>query len=179
MLQDSNLRRLLRTCRCAMWPVAITGAVIAGSICRAQAPPANSAPVESSSAAAPAVGAANTKPSSAPGQTFAPAANDSVVVAFPSGQPRAPAVTGPLWNGSQSPPVSNGQPPASPRPVPMRPVIHTRGLPAPASPSPPPSPTAAKSPCASGTSTDKCPAPDQSTAHPDKSSTTPTPPPKP
>jgi hypothetical protein len=177
MLQHSNLRRLLRTWRSAMWPVAITGAVIAGSICRAQAPPANSARVESSSAAAPAAGAANTKPTSAPGQTFAPAANDSVVVAFPSGQSPAPAVTGPLWNGSQSPPVSNGQPPTSPRPVPMRPLIHTRGLPAPPSPSSP-SPTAAKSPCASGTAVDKCPAADQSTAHPDKSST-PTPPPKP
>jgi hypothetical protein len=177
MLQHSKVRRVLRTWRCAMWPVAITGAVIAGSICRAEDPPTNSAPVESSSAAALAAGAANTKPTSAPGQTFAPAANDSVVVAFPSGQSRAPAVTGPLWNGSQSPPVSNGQPPTSPRPVPTRPAIHTRGLPAPASPSSPPSPTPAKPPCASGTSADKCPAPDQSTAHPDKSST-PTPPPK-
>jgi len=177
MLQHSNLPRLLRTCGCAMWPVAITIAVIAGSICRAQDPPANSAPVKSSSAAAPAAGAANTRPTSAPGQTFAPAANDSVVVAFPSGQSRAPAVTGPLWNGSQSPPVSNGQPPTSPRPVPTRPVIHTRGLPAPASPSSP-SPKAAKSPCASGTAVNKCPASDQSTAHPDTSST-PNPPPKP
>jgi hypothetical protein len=59
-----------------------------------------------------------------PTQTWSvPDGTDSVVVGFSNSTPRAPVVTGPLWNGSQpAPPITNGSPRAASLPV------HRRGL---------------------------------------------------
>lgn len=84
-------------------------------------------------------------PIAPPGQTFTPSPNDGVVVAFPNGQPRAPVVQGALYNGSQPPPVTNGQRPPGATPVPVRP-LGTRSLPAAGTQASPPPASAAKPP---------------------------------
>jgi Type VI secretion system/phage-baseplate injector OB domain len=169
-----NMNRSI-TLRCTIWPVALTGAVLAASACWAQAPATNSAPVPPSSASAPAAGADKVKPASLPVQTFAPGSDDSVVVAFPAGQLRAPVVTGGLYNGSQPPPVSNGQQPTRPTPVPTRLPIRTRGLPASGSQVSQPPASASKSKCSDGSAPDACKEPAKRPAHTDKPSPTPRP----
>jgi Type VI secretion system/phage-baseplate injector OB domain len=156
-------------------PVVLSGAIFAATTCWAQAPAINSVPPKRpATAIMPAAGAGNVNPTAPPGQTFTPGTDDSVVVAFPSGQLRAPVVTGGLYNGSQPPPVSNGQQPR-PAPVPTRLPIRTRGLPESGSQVSPPPASASKSKCADGTTPDACKGRAKRPAHTDSSNPTPRP----
>jgi hypothetical protein len=156
-------------------PVALVGAILASSACRAQPPPTNSVPPKQpATATTPAAGPGNVNPTAPAGQTFTPGTDDSVVVAFPNGQLRAPVVTGGLYNGSQPPPVSNGQQ-ARPAPVPTRLPLRTRGLPASGPQASPPPASASKSKCADGTAPDACKERAKRPAHTDSSNPTPRP----
>jgi hypothetical protein len=168
-------RSLLVSLAFSTLPVALSAAIFAASACWAQAPATNSVqPKRPATATMPSAGAGTVNPTAPAAQTFTPGTNDSVVVAFPSGQVPAPYVTGGLYNSSQPPPVSNSQPPNA-RPVPTRIPIRTRGLPGSGSQSTPPTAPAWKSKCTAGTAPEACKEPVQRPQPTDHPSATPQP----
>jgi beta-lactam-binding protein with PASTA domain len=51
------------------------------------------------------ISVAQNAPPPPPQKTWKPDAGDEVIVGFSNAPPRAPVVTGPLWNGNQPPPT--------------------------------------------------------------------------